>query len=165
MCNKSYLFLLLINSMDVSPHNDCLPSIVRENGARLSCMYIINFNYINVMAKNVTNDKGFKVIALTPNECKDVGFGVHYVHGGINIYELICDNCNKLLNDEDEVYYIPILNRVFCKEGLIDWYNTAIYYPEDKHYENNKYNAILEVMDNTGVRINEDINIKDICHG
>ena len=113
------------------------------------------------MAKNVINEKGFKIIALTSEECKDIGFGFQYVDKRKNAngycWDLVCDNCNKLLNEEKEVYYISVLNRVFCKECLKDWYESATYYPEDKYYEIPKYNAIC-----SSIQINGDINIKDL---
>lgn len=102
------------------------------------------------MAKNVINEKGFKIIGLNPYECFEINFGFET--------ELICDNCNKLLNDEEEVYYIPVLNRVFCKECLKDWYESATYYPEDAYYEALKYDTISNY-----IKINNgDINIKDL---
>lgn len=113
------------------------------------------------MAKNVINEKGFKIIALTTEECKDVGFGFQYVDKRKNAisycWDLVCDNCNGLLNHEKEVYYIPVLNRVFCKECLTEWYEEATYYPEDKYYETWKYDAI-----SGSIQINGDINIKDL---
>ena len=138
-----------------------MPSVIRENDARLSCMYITNFKYKIIMAKNVINEKGFKIIALTTEECKDIGFGFQYIdkRKDANNYcwDLVCDNCNGFLNYKKEVYYIPVLNRVFCKECLKDWYESATYYPEDKHYEIRKYDAI-----SGSIQINGDINIKDL---
>ena len=114
------------------------------------------------MAKNVINEKGFKIIALTTEECKDVGFGFQYFdkRKDTNNYcwDLVCDNCNKLLNHEKEVYYIPVLNRVFCKDCLKDWYENATYYPEDKRYEALKYDTISNY-----IKVNNgDINIKGL---
>lgn len=112
------------------------------------------------MARNVVNKKGFKIIGLTTEECKNVGFGFQYVDEKTNkyCYDLVCDDCNKLLNHEKEVYYIPVLNRVFCKDCLKDWYETAKYYPEDKCYEALKYDTISNY-----IKVNNgDINIKDL---
>ena len=50
-----------------------------------------------------------------------------------------------------------VLNRVFCKECLTEWYEKATYYPEDKHYETRKYDAI-----SGSIQINDDVNIKDL---
>lgn len=113
------------------------------------------------MAKNVINEKGFKILGLTTKECKDVGFGTQYFDEANNPYvyswDLVCDNCNRLLTYEKEVYYIPVLNRVFDKDCLIDWYNNATYYPEDSRYEALKYDTISNYITNDG-----NINIKDL---
>lgn len=110
------------------------------------------------MARNVINEKGFKIIGFSPNECEKIGFGFVYLKNGKHHWELICDNCNGLLNEEKEVYYIPVLNRVFDKDCLKDWYKTATYYPEDARYEAMKYDTIsnyITVADN-------DVNFKDL---
>ena len=99
------------------------------------------------MAKNVINEKGFKVIALTPNECFQIGFGAYY--------ELICDNCNSIIIDYDEVYYIPVLNRIFCQQCLVDWYDNATYYPEDKRYEDRKYEMLIANLKANNIVIEE----------
>lgn len=112
------------------------------------------------MAKNVINEKGFKILSLTTEECKDVGFGFQYFDKKTqnHCYDLVCDDCNNLLNEEKEVYYIPVLNRVFCKDCLKDWYESATYYPEDERYEALKYDTISNY-----IKINNgDINIKDL---
>lgn len=74
------------------------------------------------MAKNVINEKGFKIIALTTEECKDIGFGFRYVDKRKNAnsycWDLVCDDCNKLLNEEKEVYYIPVLTEFFVRNVL-----------------------------------------------
>lgn len=112
------------------------------------------------MAKNVINEKGFKVIALTPNECFQVGFG--YYSGVIN--ELVCDNCNEIINNHNEVYYIPVLNRVFCKECFVSWYEDAERYTEDIRWETRKYNAFVSKAEQEGITLVE-INYKDVIYG
>lgn len=111
------------------------------------------------MAKIVLNEKGFKIVAMSPDECKTVGFGFQYVdkHKNSNSYcwDLVCDNCNNLLNIEEEVYYVSVLNRVFCKDCLINWYDNATYYPEDKHYEDNKYQALVNIFKENNIVIEE----------
>lgn len=106
------------------------------------------------MARNIINEKGFKIIGLTPDECKNIGFGFQ----DETDFELICDNCNNFLNDNNEVYYIPVLNRVFCKECLINWYLSATYYPEDAKYESMKYDTISNYITSK----TQDINITDL---
>lgn len=136
-----------------------MPSTVCEDSARLSCMYIIT--NLNIMAKNVINEKGFKVIALTPKECGLIGFGIIYDL----FYELICDSCNELLNEHKEVYYIPVLNRVFCKDCFVKWYESAKVYPENKRYETQYYDYVVSNITNKGCEFTEDINFNDICNG
>lgn len=94
------------------------------------------------MAKNVINEKGFKVIALKPDECKQIGFGFQ----DETDFELICDDCNELINDELYVFYVCVLNRVLCKECFQEWYESAVYYPEDARYENGKYEYINSLI-------------------
>lgn len=106
------------------------------------------------MARNVNNEKGFKILGLTPAECFEIGFG--FV-AGINP-ELICDNCNKLLNQEKEVYYICVLNRIFDKDCLVEWYNASTYYPEDSRYESLKYDTVSNYIN----LVSEAIDIKTL---
>lgn len=99
------------------------------------------------MAKNVTNEKGFKVIALKPKECQQIGFGFQ----DETDFELVCDNCNELINDELYVFYVCVLNRVFCKQCFQNWYEDAVRYPEDIQYEDNKYELIKSLIENRGL--------------
>lgn len=123
-----------------------VPSSICEDVARLSCIDTNYFKY-NIMAKNVVNEKGFKVIALKPEECKQVGFGFQ----DETDFELICDNCNELINNELYVFYVCVLNRVFCKECFQNWYEDAVRYPEDTRYEDNKYELIKSLIENRGL--------------
>lgn len=131
-----------------------VPSSVCEDIARLCCMYINHFKY-NIMAKNVTNEKGFKIIALKPDECKQIGFGFNQDYfdgiGDEEVYELLCDDCNKLINNELYVFYVCVLNRIFCKECFQNWYEDAVRYPEDARYENNKYESIKALIESRGL--------------
>ncbi len=107
------------------------------------------------MAKNVINEKGFKIIALSPNECDEIGFGVYFVKNGNHYWELVCDNCNKLLNKEEEVYYILALNRIFDKECLKDWYASATYHQEDAYYEAIKHEMLIANLKANNIVIEE----------
>ena len=109
-------------------------------------MYITYFKY-NIMAKNVVNEKGFKILAMKPEECKQVGFGFQ----DETDFELICDNCNELINNELYVFYVCVLNRVFCKECFQNWYEDAVRYPEDIRYEDNKYESIKSLIESRGL--------------
>lgn len=95
------------------------------------------------MAKIIKNDKGFKILGLTIDECKSVGFGAY---NGIT-HVVLCDDCNTLLIQEPEVYYVAVLNRIFCAPCLLDWYNNANYYPEDSRYEALKYDTVINYLE------------------
>lgn len=91
------------------------------------------------MAKRIENSKGFLIIEMTPEEaiaiCKFGYFG-----------ELICDDCNKSIKNEENVYYIPVLNRVFCKQCYEDWLNSATRYDEDINYENEHFEFYAKLL-------------------
>lgn len=94
------------------------------------------------MARRIENNKGFLIIEMTPEEaiaiCKFGYFG-----------ELICDDCNKSIKNEKNVYYISVLNSVVCKECYEDWFNSATRYDEDINYENEHfeyYAKLLNIM-------------------
>ena len=119
-----------------------MASIVCEDDASLFRMYIINLLNINIMAKRLINNKEFKIIRLTAEECKAIGFGIQ----DDDYHELICDNCNELLITQD-CYYVAVLNRVFCSECFEEWYETAERYPEDIRWETNKYNMTVRKLE------------------
>ena len=106
------------------------------------------------MAKNVINEKGFKVIALKPKECQQIGFGFQ----DETDFELVCDNCNELINDELYVFYVCVLNGVLCKSCFQEWYENAVYYPEDSRYENDNYEYIKSLIESNSFK-NIDYNI------
>lgn len=78
------------------------------------------------MARKVENSKGFLVIAMTPKEAREI------CHFGD-----ICDHCAEPYFKEEEVYYVPVLNLLFCRDCYEEWYNRkdTQLFPEDKKYE------------------------------
>lgn len=89
------------------------------------------------MAKKYENSKDIAIIELTFDEADKIGFGP------------ICDNCNDILMlSRENVYYIPVLNRLFCKDCLEEWLNrnTTKRYEEDNHYEKVHYNYYAEKL-------------------
>ena len=118
-----------------------VPTIVCEDDSGFLCIDIIYFKYI-IMAKNVINEKGFKVIKLNPNEAKAIGFGIQ---DEIN-FELICDNCNELMLSQD-CYYVAVLNKALCSECFEEWYEDAERYPEDIRWETHKYNDTVRKLE------------------
>ena len=92
------------------------------------------------MATIVKNKKRFKVIKLSRREAISVcGFG--FFHKTV-----LCDNCNKILTNDDELYYVAVLDFVFCKECYKEWYAKSKKYDEDAAYEKkhfDKYKSLL----------------------
>lgn len=60
------------------------------------------------MAELVKNDKGFKVIKLSTEEAKKLGWGIDYSG------ECICTDCDELISGD--IYYVVVLNDTMCKE-------------------------------------------------
>lgn len=94
------------------------------------------------MAKKIINKKGFKVIRLTLDEAKAIGFGIQ----DEDYHELICDNCNELLIAQD-CYYVACLNKALCSECFEEWYEDAVRYPEDIRWETHKYNDTVRKLE------------------
>jgi hypothetical protein len=99
------------------------------------------------MAKNVINEKNFRILALKPDECRQIGFGFQ----DETDFELICDDCNELINNELYVFYVCVLNRVLCKSCFKEWYENAVSYPEDARYENIKYENVKALIESRGL--------------
>lgn len=101
------------------------------------------------MAIRIKNEKGFLIIAMTTVEAiHDCDFG--YSDDEKGEYYLLCDNCNELLNIHPEkhpvVYYIAVLNRLFCTKCYKEWYATATRYDEDIPYEERYFNKYAKKL-------------------
>lgn len=101
------------------------------------------------MAALVENKKGFLVIAMTTSEAiHDCDFG--YADNEKGEYYLICDNCNELLNVHPKkhliVYYVAVLNRLFCDKCYKEWYARATRYNEDIPYEERYFNKYAKKL-------------------
>lgn len=89
------------------------------------------------MARKYENSKNIAIIELTFKEADNIGF------------RPICDYCNDILIISNEnVYYIPVLNKLFCKDCLEEWLNrnTTKHHKEDSHYEKVHYNYYAEKL-------------------
>ena len=99
------------------------------------------------MAKKIKGKNGHLCIEMTMTEAIDqCKFGIS------SDGESFCDNCNEILfeGQDEPVYYIAVLNMLFCKECFDDYIENAPYYEEDKIYEKNHYNhysTILNIKD------------------
>jgi nitrous oxidase accessory protein NosD len=99
------------------------------------------------MARKVINKKGFLIIAMTPEEAIDkckFGFHNYATHETI----LVNDDSNDILNNENYVYYIAVLNRLFSKSSTRKWLNSesTIRFDEDTLYEEKYYNYYSKIL-------------------
>lgn len=95
------------------------------------------------MAKQVIGKNGHLCIEMTMTEAIDIfGFGIPFNR------EALCDNCNTLLilEQKEPVYYIAVLNALFCKDCFDDYITNAPYYEEDKDFEINQYNHYAKIL-------------------
>lgn len=97
------------------------------------------------MAKSVTNEKGFLVIAMTPEEAIDkCKFGIYDPIYGRTI--LIDDHTNEIINNEPYVYYVAVLNCLFSCNSFRTWLKTATRYVEDIVYEESAYKHYAKLL-------------------
>lgn len=95
------------------------------------------------MAKQVIGKNGHLCIEMTMNEALyKCEFGIPSNGEGL------CDNCNEILfkEQDDPVYYIAVLNMLFCKDCFDDYIENAPYYKEDKDFEINQYNYYAKIL-------------------
>lgn len=95
------------------------------------------------MATIIINNKQFKIIKLNFDEAiKLCKFGI--IFDGEEL--LICDNCNDLIVEEKELYYVACMNRLFCKKCYEEWYINATRYKEDIPYEEKYFNTYAKLL-------------------
>ena len=99
------------------------------------------------MAKLVKNKKGFKVIKLSQEETKRMGWGID-IFG-----KCLCMHCNEII--KDDIYYIVVLHDTMDKECYEKWLETAINYPEDRDIEEMEYKGFLKFFKEV-VKVDED---------
>lgn len=82
------------------------------------------------MAEIVNNDKGFKVLKLSPQEALNAGMGIPA--------GCICVHCNNII--ANNIYYIAVLNDCMCENCYNEWFKDSKYYPEDAKIEERNFN-------------------------
>lgn len=95
------------------------------------------------MAKQIKGKNGHLCIEMTMDEAfYKCEFGIPF-HG-----IAVCDNCNTELtfNQEESVYYIAVLNMLYCKDCFDDYIENAPYYEEDKDFEIEHYNHYAKIL-------------------
>lgn len=95
------------------------------------------------MAKQIIGKNGHLCIEMTMDEALNkCEFGIPY--DGV----IVCDNCNIGYDSKQEepVYYIAVLNMLFCKDCFDDYIENAHYYKEDKGIEIDYYNRYAKIL-------------------
>lgn len=95
------------------------------------------------MAKQIIGKNGHICIEMSMTEAIDIcEFGIP------NDRVAVCDTCNTELtyNQEEPVYYIAVLNMLFCKDCFDDYIENSPYYEEDKDFEINNYNHYANLL-------------------
>lgn len=82
--------------------------------------------------KKEKTKKGNLFFTLKGKELKQMGMGACMNDGGP--HELICADCNGLIEDEDDCYFVPVMNEVYCKDCKEEIENFS-HYKEDEEYE------------------------------
>ena len=49
-------------------------------------------------------------------------------------HEVICAECNSLIQDDDDCYFVPVMNEVYCKDCREEIEGFS-HYKEDEGYE------------------------------
>lgn len=81
--------------------------------------------------KELENDKGFKVLMLSDDECKILGGNA------------VCDHCNIY---SKYGLYVAVLNHWICPFCYKDWIERAKRYKEDIPIEEKNYNRISLII-------------------
>lgn len=95
------------------------------------------------MAKQIIGKNGHLCIEMTMIEAIDkCGFGIP------NDKIAVCDTCNTELtyNQEEPVYYIAVLNMLFCKDCFDDYIENSPYYKQDRKFEISHYNHYAKIL-------------------
>ncbi len=95
------------------------------------------------MAKQIIGKNGHLCIEMTVDEAVNkCEFGIP------SNRETLCDTCNQELfeGQDNPVYYMAVLNMLFCKDCYDDYIINAPYYEEDKEYEKNNYNYYAKIL-------------------
>lgn len=103
--------------------------------------------------------KGNLFFTLKGKELKQMGMGACMNDGGP--HELICADCNGLIEDEDDCYFVPVMNEVYCKDCKeeIESFN---HYKEDEEYEARsaeRFQEAYEYMTTNGIDLTNKKNI------
>ena len=98
------------------------------------------------MAK-IETKKNFKIIKMTGKEAREI-WGRY---GGTGI----CDRCNNFQKDEQNCYYVAILNYFMCQKCFSDWVKLAKWHKDDEYFETMNFNQTIHLLKSLNILENE----------
>lgn len=93
--------------------------------------------------------KGNLFFTLKGVELKRMGMGACMNDGGP--HEVICAECNGLIQDDEDCYFVPVMNEVYCKDcrEAIEGFS---HYKEDEGYEAESAERFQEIYEYVTMR-------------
>jgi hypothetical protein len=88
------------------------------------------------MARIVENEKGFKVLGMSTEEARSLGWGIPE--------GMVCCFCNDII--KDEVFFIAVLNDTADEKCYKEWLERSYNYPEDRPYEDRVFTRISHLL-------------------
>lgn len=82
--------------------------------------------------KKEKTKKGNLFFTLKGKELKKMGMGACMNDGGP--HEVICAGCNGSIQDDEDCYFVPVMNEVYCKDCK-DEVESFGHYKEDEPFE------------------------------
>ena len=103
--------------------------------------------------------KGNLFFTLKGVELKRMGMGACMNDGGP--HEVICAECNGSIQDDEDCYFVPVMNEVYCKDcrEAIEGFS---HYKEDEGYEAKsaeRFQEIYEYVTTRGIDLTNKKNI------
>jgi hypothetical protein len=86
--------------------------------------------------KEIKNKKGFKVLKLSTEECRCLGWGIPE--------GMICARCNDII--KGDVYYIAALNDVMDKDCYESFTEDSTYYEADAPIEQRNFDYVVNSL-------------------
>lgn len=102
-----------------------------------------NHIIIKILPNELVNISQFGIASKDPNEFKN-SFRCIMSNNETIYRAFICDDCNDTITDL--MYYVPVMNRLYCKNCIDDIMRNTPFYMTDAVYELEKYNMFIDMM-------------------
>lgn len=107
-----------------------------------------NHLVIKILPEELVNIKSFGITTDNANEFKK-SFKCTYGKDKVVYRAFICDSCNEIITDF--MYYVPVMNRLYCKECIDEVMSRVPFYMTDADYEVVKYNYFIDMISDNKV--------------